>query len=76
MPAYYHIRRFQRRDLAGVVRLEKRAFGEEAWPAEDFLDLLDYGDAVFIVARANRQIAGYICGVLEGDVGYIAPDNA
>lgn len=61
------IRRATRHDVAAIVRIEKRSFGDQAWEREAFLDYLgDNEDCVFLVAGKDGGIAGYIIGFGAG----------
>ncbi len=45
--------------LAGVVRVEKAAFGADAWPAELFEEYAAICPDLFLIARVGLRIAGY-----------------
>ncbi len=53
------IRLFQPRDLPGVLKIEKRSFDADAWPAELFRVYALQCGRLFFVARVGRVVAGY-----------------
>lgn len=53
------IRRFQIRDLPGVLNIEKQSFGVDAWPADLFREYARECPRLFFVARVGRVVAGY-----------------
>jgi [ribosomal protein S18]-alanine N-acetyltransferase len=53
------VRRFERRDLERVVRIERASFGQDAWQPELFLEYWRASPGLFLIARLGRRIAGY-----------------
>ena len=45
--------------MAGIVRLEKAAFGADAWPSELFEEYAAICPDLFLIARVDLRIAGY-----------------
>lgn len=58
------IRRFEKGDLPGILRIERASFGRDAWPREAFLDYASAAPDLFLVARAGGRIAGYSIATL------------
>lgn len=54
------------------MAIENAAFDADAWPRRDFWDIARSEEAVFLVAEAADEIAGYCIGVAMADEGYIA----
>jgi ribosomal-protein-alanine N-acetyltransferase len=54
------IRRLAKSDLARLLRLEKRAFPEDAYPREFFLELLAECGDLFLIAEIDGALAGYV----------------
>jgi ribosomal-protein-alanine N-acetyltransferase len=54
------IRRATVDDLSSILRIEKKSFDSDAWDRDLFLQYLGQaGKSVFLVAIAQRKIAGY-----------------
>jgi [ribosomal protein S18]-alanine N-acetyltransferase len=53
------IRRFEKADLPGILRIERASFGRDAWPREAFLEYASAAPEWFLVARVTGRIAGY-----------------
>lgn len=66
------IRKFQPRDLTGVLKIENASFGADAWPAELFRDFARECPGLFLVAEVKGVAAGYVIGCLHKDRGEIA----
>lgn len=69
------IRLYHSRDLPGVLKIEKRSFETDAWPAELFRVYAMQCPRLFFVARVGRVVAGYsITCVVKGtaDIASIA----
>jgi ribosomal-protein-alanine N-acetyltransferase len=54
------IGRATRRDLPRLLEIEREVFPEDAYSREMFLDLLDGCGELFLVARVEGVLAGYI----------------
>ncbi len=54
------VRVFERRDLPGILRIERESFVQDAWPREVFLEYASTAPELFLVAVMARRIAGYI----------------
>ncbi len=52
---------------AGVVRLERAAFGADAWPSELFQEYARICPDLFLIARVNSRIVGYSITCVEHD---------
>jgi [ribosomal protein S18]-alanine N-acetyltransferase len=53
------VRRFTRRDLDRVVRIERASFGKDAWQPELFLEYWRTSPELFFIALHSRKLAGY-----------------
>lgn len=53
------VRPFKRRELDRVVEIERASFGQDAWPAEAFVECWRESPELFLTARQGRRIAGY-----------------
>lgn len=53
------IRPMQVQDAPNVAMLEKEIFSQP-WTEQGFVDALNLGNTVFLVAEENKKIAGYI----------------
>ncbi|MGA9531913.1 MAG: GNAT family N-acetyltransferase [Anaerolineales bacterium] len=61
------------RDVFPIHSLEKRCFGDDAWPWLDVLGALTSPGAVHLKFSAGEEIAGYLIGERRSaDVGWIA----
>lgn len=58
------VRRFERADLPGILRIERASFGRDAWPREAFLEYASAARDLFLVARVAGKIAGYSIATL------------
>lgn len=59
MAAPLAVRPFSRRNLGRIVEIERASFGQDAWPAEWFVDYGRESPELFLVARLSRRIVGY-----------------
>ena len=66
------IRKYQPRDLPGVLAIEKASFGADAWPAELFREYARECPRLFLVAEVDGTIAGYIIACVGKDRAEIA----
>ncbi len=66
MAARVEIRPFERRHLDRVLAIEGECFGEDAYPADLFLELHRECEGLFFVARRSRRIAGYCVASRSG----------
>jgi ribosomal-protein-alanine N-acetyltransferase len=57
--AHTAIRRFERRNLKRITEIEQASFGQDAWPAEAFLEYWRESSDLFLIATQGRRIAGY-----------------
>ena len=53
------IRNMMPGDVAAVARIEQEIFSQP-WSEKGFLDAINLGDTVFLVAEQQGQIVGYI----------------
>ncbi len=53
------VRQFERRHLERVVEIEHASFGNDAWPAESFVEYWRHKPELFLIVRVGRRIAGY-----------------
>ncbi len=58
-PAPIDVRAFERRSLNRIVEIERASFGEDAWPAEAFVEYWRESPELFLAARLGRRIVGY-----------------
>jgi [ribosomal protein S18]-alanine N-acetyltransferase len=59
LKANIDVRPFARRDLERIVEIERASFGQDAWPAELFVEYWRASPELFLIARHGRRIAGY-----------------
>ena len=64
------IREMTARDVEEVAGIEKQIFSQP-WSEKGFLDAVNLGDTVFLVAEKQGQIAGYIGMYFSMDEGEI-----
>ncbi len=60
-----------REDLAGVYRIEREVFGDDAWDPLSIAFFLYLDLAAFTVCRSGGEVVGYAIGVLEKDKGHL-----
>ena len=64
------IREMQVRDTNAVAEIERQIFSQP-WSRQGFLDAVNLGNTVFLVAEENNRIIGYIGMYLAMDEGEI-----
>ena len=64
------IREMQVRDTDAVAEIERQIFSQP-WSRQGFLDAVNLGNTVFLVAEENNRIIGYIGMYLAMDEGEI-----
>ena len=64
------IREMQVRDTNAVTEIERQIFSQP-WSRQGFLDAVNLGNTVFLVAEENNRIIGYIGMYLAMDEGEI-----
>ena len=64
------IREMQVRDTDAVAEIERQIF-QQPWSRQGFLDAVNLGNTVFLVAEENNRIIGYIGMYLAMDEGEI-----
>jgi ribosomal-protein-alanine N-acetyltransferase len=52
--------------------IERRAFAVDAFSEMEFRDLVRRGKGLFLVARSDDRVVGYVCALMFGGEGYIA----
>lgn len=70
------IRAMRAKDVGEVANLEKQIFSQP-WSRQGFLDSLNLGNTVFLVAEENGKILGYIgmyFTLEEGEITNVAVD--
>lgn len=68
------VRRMEAADAEAVSRLERQIFSKP-WSCRGFLDALESGNTIFLVAEAEGKIAGYCgmyCAADEGEITNVA----
>ncbi|MGI8784564.1 MAG: ribosomal protein S18-alanine N-acetyltransferase [Acidobacteriota bacterium] len=65
------MRPFKPSDLARILEIESRAFGDDAYPRQLFEEFFENYPAGFQVVTVKRQVAGYILGFASGGSGTI-----
>lgn len=66
------LRRFTDSDLRGLLKIERESFGPHAWPAALFREYAADRSAIFLVAEAGTNLAGYGIAAVTGDQAEIA----
>ena len=70
------VRQMQVQDVQSVAALEKNIFSQP-WTEQGFLDALNLGNTIFLVAEEHGKIVGYIGMYLpldEGEITNVAVD--
>ena len=65
------VRRFERRDLVSVLRIEKASFSHDAWSREEYQKYFAKSPNLFLVAEVGGRVAGYIIGAMTRHGGEI-----
>ena len=65
------MRRCRTTDLRRVLTIERASFGAQAWPREDFVELLGQCPGLFRVGVLDGRVAGYISGWVMRDAAEI-----
>jgi ribosomal-protein-alanine N-acetyltransferase len=60
LPPRFTFRCFQPADLDRILKIEQLSFTSDAWERELFLEYYLQCPDLFLVARRNRRIAGYV----------------
>ncbi|HEY6343393.1 MAG TPA: ribosomal protein S18-alanine N-acetyltransferase [Bryobacteraceae bacterium] len=69
------VRRFEDRDMADVLGIERASFLNDAWSREYFEKYIGESPALFLVAEAAGRVVGYIIGAVTrygGEIGSLA----
>jgi [ribosomal protein S18]-alanine N-acetyltransferase len=67
VPSRITVRRCRGADLTSVLAIERASFGADAWPREDFVDLMEKFPRLFLLGAVDAKIAGYIAAVVRGN---------
>ena len=72
------IRRATTEELPGILRIEKRSFGIDAWSSEQFLEYLSRPSrSIFLIWVSGSVAAGYVLAAVRGtrlDIDSVAVD--
>lgn len=67
------LRRFNfMKDIRAIMALELATFGNDAFPAMEFLYLQRIGGDTFLMAHLEQNFVGYVSAYIEDNGGYIA----
>lgn len=59
------VRRFEERDLVGILRIERESFAHNARPPDALLEYAETAPELFLVAMANGRMAGYVIATMS-----------
>lgn len=68
----YEIKKFDKKDLLDVFKVESKVFGDKAYGIEVFFELINNKD-IFYVAKKEKKVIGYVlAGLLRDKIKLIS----